>query len=186
MAGPGPAAGAPQPTVDAAIPPPCVHPSAWSRQRGSRSPSSAAARPRANATAPPPAAAAAARATARREICRGFFGPPAAGIFSESLQATIYDAGCLVLAALPAVGDIEIDTPNIHYLPAKLLDSVGEAFEDDVFLPTSEPSGSINCVVARNGAAAPAGGRRPARRRRGGADASLDGQRPRPARLSSP
>jgi len=93
---------------------------------------------------------ASARADVRSQICRGFFGPPARGVFSESLQATIYDAGCLVLDAVPAIQDIEIDTPNLHYIPAKLLDSVGEKFDDDVFVPTSEPSGSINCVVARS------------------------------------
>mmetsp|Transcript_33862 Transcript_33862/g.101982 ORF Transcript_33862/g.101982 Transcript_33862/m.101982 type:complete len:728 (-) Transcript_33862:124-2307(-) len=99
---------------------------------------------------------AAARTGVRREICRGFFGPPHAGVFSESLQETIYDAGCLALAAVPEVQSIEIDTPNLHYLPAKLLDAVGDKFEDDVFIPTSEPSGSINCVVARGAGGAPA------------------------------
>ena len=79
---------------------------------------------------------AAARTGVRREICRGFFGPPHAGVFSESLQETIYDAGCLALAAVPEVQSIEIDTPNLHYLPAKLLDAVGDKFEDDVFIPT--------------------------------------------------
>ena len=97
---------------------------------------------------------AAARNNVRRQILRGFFGEPATGVYSASLQESIYDAGCLVLDAVPEVKQIEIDTPNLHYLPAKLLDAVGEKFEDDVFIPTSEPSGSINCIVARG-----AGGR---------------------------
>ena len=96
----------------------------------------------------------AARNNVRRQILRGFFGEPATGVYSASLQESIYDAGCLVLDAVPEVKQIEIDTPNLHYLPAKLLDAVGEKFEDDVFIPTSEPSGSINCIVARG-----AGGR---------------------------
>jgi urate oxidase len=96
----------------------------------------------------------AARNNVRRQILKGFFGEPATGVYSASLQESIYDAGCLVLDAVPEVSQIEIDTPNLHYLPAKLLDAVGEKFEDDVFIPTSEPSGSINCIVARG-----AGGR---------------------------
>ena len=96
----------------------------------------------------------AARNNVRRQILKGFFGEPSTGVYSASLQESIYDAGCLVLDAVPEVKQIEIDTPNLHYLPAKLLDAVGEKFEDDVFIPTSEPSGSINCIVARG-----AGGR---------------------------
>ena len=85
----------------------------------------------------------AARNNVRRQILKGFFGEPSTGVYSASLQESIYDAGCLVLDAVPEVKQIEIDTPNLHYLPAKLLDAVGEKFEDDVFIPTSEPSGSI-------------------------------------------
>ena len=87
---------------------------------------------------------AAARNNVRRQILKGFFGEPATGVYSASLQESIYDAGCLVLDAVPELKQIEIDTPNLHYLPAKLLDAVGEKFEDDVVIPTSEPSGSIN------------------------------------------
>lgn len=99
-----------------------------------------------------PADYAAVRRSVRAGICKGFFGSPISGVYSESLQASVYDAGCLVLSATPCVQDIEIDTPNLHYLPAILLNRVGDAdddFADDVFIPTSEPSGSINCVVSR-------------------------------------
>jgi urate oxidase len=33
------------------------------------------------------------------------------------LQATIYDAACLCLAAIPELAKIAISTPNLHYLP---------------------------------------------------------------------
>ena len=79
---------------------------------------------------------------------RGFFGPPHSGVFSPSLQATIYDAGCLALKAAPELAEIDIDTPNLHYLPMKALDRLGEKFEDDIFVPTSEPSGSIKCTAS--------------------------------------
>ena len=70
-------------------------------------------------------------------------------MYSASLQASVYDAGCMVLTALPVVDSIAIDTPNLHYLPMKALAALGESFDDDVFLPTSEPSGMIHCTVRR-------------------------------------
>ena len=80
--------------------------------------------------------------------------PP--GGYSVSLQASIYDTACLALTALPVVSTIKIDTPNKHYLPAKLLDNLGDrtgeevlVWEDDVFIPTDEPSGTITCTVGR-------------------------------------
>ena len=68
-----------------------------------------------------------------------------------------------LLDAVPEVKQIEIDTPNLHYLPAKLLDAVGEKFEDDVFIPTSEPSARSTASWR----AAPVGGPLRLLRRRG-------------------
>ncbi|KAJ8605833.1 hypothetical protein CTAYLR_000608 [Chrysophaeum taylorii] len=80
----------------------------------------------------------------------GLFGPPKTGVYSPSLQNTIYDAACLVLDRVPGVSYVSIDTPNLHYLPAKILDALpGTSFSDDVFIPTSEPSGTIFCSVSR-------------------------------------
>lgn len=99
----------------------------------------------------PPPDYVAVRKVVREQLKRGIFGPAKGGIFSASLQATIYDAGCLVLDAAPAVASLSLFTPNLHYLPAKLLDSLGEQFADDVFIPTFEPSGTISCTVSRGG-----------------------------------
>merc|ERR1712070_1068815 len=92
------------------------------------------------------------RASVRAQLLKGVFGPSSGGVYSASLQATIYDAGCMVLSAAPQVAAISIDTPNLHYIPAKFLSSLGDGrmiFEDDVFVPTSDPSGSIHCTVSR-------------------------------------
>ena len=89
------------------------------------------------------------RASVRQQLLQGLFGPAENGIFSPSLQATIYDAGCLALAATPDIATISIETPNLHYLPCHALKVLGEEFEDDVFIPTSEPSGTITCTVTR-------------------------------------
>ncbi|GMH77594.1 hypothetical protein TL16_g07466 [Triparma laevis f. inornata] len=82
-------------------------------------------------------------------LVKGIFGPAKGGVFSVSLQATIYDAGCLVLTESDDVKDIKIETPNKHYIPYRQLAQLGETFEDDIFVPTDEPSGTIQCVVAR-------------------------------------
>lgn len=92
---------------------------------------------------------AAVREGVRQKFIDGFFGPPTGGIFSVSLQATVYDIGCTVLSAEPQVASISIDTPNIHYIPFGQLKDMGEKFEDDVYIATSDPSGSIHCTVSR-------------------------------------
>mmetsp|Transcript_10071 Transcript_10071/g.23216 ORF Transcript_10071/g.23216 Transcript_10071/m.23216 type:complete len:353 (-) Transcript_10071:288-1346(-) len=95
-----------------------------------------------------------ARASVREQLLKGIFGPPAGGVFSASLQATIYDAACLALTAVPQLAKINISTPNLHYLPTsqqlarlKVVED-GEAVRD-VFIPTSEPSGTIFVEVKR-------------------------------------
>jgi len=98
----------------------------------------------------PPPDFAAIRRTVREQLKAGIFGPARGGIYSPSLQATIYDAGCMVLDAAPHVKDLQLFTPNLHYLPARFLDSLTEKFEDDIFVPTSEPSGTICCKIARS------------------------------------
>eukprot|EP00937_MAST-01D_sp_MAST-1D-sp2_P002110 g2110.t1 len=118
------------------------------------------------ARAPPPGPGsggepdfAATRAAVRSSILQGFFGPPATGVYSASLQATIYDGGCVALRDQPHIRSLHIETPNLHYIPFRALDNMGERFEDDVFVPTSEPSGSIEMEVVRDGGAAGAGAR---------------------------
>jgi urate oxidase len=90
------------------------------------------------------------RAKVRQDILSGLFGPADTGVYSPSLQNTIYDAGCLVLSNSPAVHSIFIDTPNVHFLPCTALSNFGLKFENDVFIPTEAPSGTISCTVARD------------------------------------
>jgi len=90
------------------------------------------------------------RSKIEEKVALGFFGPPKSGVFSPSVQATIYDIGCMVLESTPDVKDITINTPNLHYLPFHNLEKLGEKFEGDIFVPTNEPSGNIQCTVARD------------------------------------
>ena len=85
----------------------------------------------------------------REQLILGLLGPPEKGVYSVSLQATIYDAACLVLTQCAQVESIAINTPNKHYIPFHQLKQLGETFEDDIFVPTDEPSGSIFCKVIR-------------------------------------
>jgi urate oxidase len=92
------------------------------------------------------------RKKVQEQITLGIFGPPTIGVHSPSVQATIYDVGCLILDKVGKVSEVTINTPNLHYIPAMALNQVGEKFENDVFIPTSEPSGNIQCTVTRDSA----------------------------------
>jgi urate oxidase len=100
-------------------------------------------------------------------LLEGFFGPPEVGEYSPSVQETIYKMGQLVLSKCPDVETVFIETPNVHYLPFQLdrfnlkvsaygprpraaLIDMRVQFENDVFVPTSEPSGNISCTVSRS------------------------------------
>ena len=89
------------------------------------------------------------RKTVVANLVKGIFGPSKGGVFSVSLQATIYDAGCMVLTESEDVKDIKIETPNKHYIPYRQLAHLGEIFDDDIFVPTDDPSGTIQCVLTR-------------------------------------
>ena len=89
------------------------------------------------------------RQTLREQLILGLFGPPQTGVYSVSLQATVYDAACLILSKCSQIESIAISTPNKHYIPFTQLNQLGEKFEDDIFVPIDAPSGSIYCKVAR-------------------------------------
>lgn len=89
------------------------------------------------------------RKQVQEQVTKGFFGPPKCGVHSASVQATVYDIGCMVLDSAPDVANITLNTPNLHYIPFMQLDKLGEKFEHDIYLPTSDPSGNIQCTVER-------------------------------------
>jgi urate oxidase len=68
--------------------------------------------------------------------------------YSESVQDSLYRMGTAALAAVPELVDITMACPNKHYLLINL-----EPFKLDnnnqVFLPTDEPHGQIECTVGR-------------------------------------
>ncbi|KAL4561889.1 hypothetical protein LXL04_034071 [Taraxacum kok-saghyz] len=74
------------------------------------------------------------------------------GVYSPSVQATLYDMAKVVLARFPDVSSILLKMPNIHFLPVNLSSKTNPVivkFEDDVYLLTDEPHGSIEASLSR-------------------------------------
>ena len=83
----------------------------------------------------------------REAILRGFFGPPKGGVYSPSVQKTLFEMGQLAIeSSRDGLCEIKFDMPNIHFIPCSPLNS---KFEDDVYFATSEPHGQIEASVTR-------------------------------------
>lgn len=68
--------------------------------------------------------------------------------YSESVQDSLYRMGTAALEAVPEVWTIRLACPNKHYIPIDL-SPFGLANRNQVFLPTDEPHGQIECEVGR-------------------------------------
>ena len=73
-------------------------------------------------------------------------GPARGGVYSPSVQATLYGMGRAALSSAPGVESITLTCPNIHFLPVL---PAGIPFANDVYVATSEPHGTIKATVAR-------------------------------------
>jgi urate oxidase len=71
-----------------------------------------------------------------------------AGTYSHSVQDSIYRMAEAALDAVPEIDEITLACPNKHYLPIDL-SRFGLSSDNQVFLPTDEPHGQIECTVAR-------------------------------------
>ena len=68
--------------------------------------------------------------------------------YSKSVQDSLYRMGEAALAAVPEISDISMACPNMHFIPMNL-SAFGLDNNNDVFLPTDEPHGQIECTVGR-------------------------------------
>jgi urate oxidase len=68
--------------------------------------------------------------------------------YSESVQDSLYRMGSAALAAVPELAEISMACPNKHYLLVDLK-PFGLDNDNQVFLPTDEPHGQIECTVGR-------------------------------------
>ena len=71
-----------------------------------------------------------------------------AATYSHSVQDSLYRMGEAALAAAPAVVEITLSMPNVHYLPIDL-SPFGRDARGALFLPTDEPNGQIEATVRR-------------------------------------
>lgn len=90
------------------------------------------------------------------------FGPPKGGVYSPSVQYTLYEmAGC-AMRRCAQVESVYLNMPNLHFLPARVVAPAPyDTFEDDVYVATSEPHGTIEAVVTRRQLGAVAAGAPP-------------------------
>ena len=66
--------------------------------------------------------------------------------YSASVQDSLYRMGEAALAAVPEISEISMACPNMHFILMNL-SAFGLDNNNDVFLPTDEPHGQIECTV---------------------------------------
>jgi urate oxidase len=68
--------------------------------------------------------------------------------YSRSVQDSLYRMGEAALAAVPEISEISMACPNMHFILMNL-SAFGLDNNNQVFLPTDEPHGQIECTVGR-------------------------------------
>ncbi|CAL1593565.1 unnamed protein product [Knipowitschia caucasica] len=77
-----------------------------------------------------------------------FAGPYDTGVYSPSVQKTLYEAQVMVLGQLPEIEEIEIVMPNQHYFTIDMT-KMGLSNKDEVLLALDNPSGNITGTLGR-------------------------------------
>ncbi|KAK7393129.1 hypothetical protein VNO78_21583 [Psophocarpus tetragonolobus] len=87
----------------------------------------------------------------KKVLADTFFGPPNGGVYSPSVQNTLYLMAKATLNRFPDIAYVHLKMPNLHFLPVNISNQNGPIvkFEDDVYLPTDEPHGSIQASLSR-------------------------------------
>ena len=67
---------------------------------------------------------------------------------SLSVQHTLYDIGEAILQAVPHISQVKLTMPNLHCLLVDL-SRFGQSNPNQIFVPTDEPHGYIEAVIAR-------------------------------------
>ncbi|XP_043270953.1 uricase [Venturia canescens] len=84
-------------------------------------------------------------------ILRNFAGPPSTGVYSPSVQNTLYLAEKSVLDKVQQITSIEMRMPNKHYYDLDLskFPKLVEGENKEVYLPVDKPSGIIYAQLHR-------------------------------------
>ncbi|CAI5507597.1 unnamed protein product [Closterium sp. Naga37s-1] len=88
----------------------------------------------------------AAYSAAKAALTDTFFGPPQGGVYSPSVQRTLYLMGEEVLSRVPEADSVHLKLPNLHFIPINL-PGIGLKHEDAMYSPTSDPPDSIDTCV---------------------------------------
>lgn len=89
---------------------------------------------------------------ARAGLISAFYGPPKGGVYSPSVQYTLYQMAKCAIENVPEISSVFLNMPNLHFMPCT---PVTSKFEDDVYIATSEPHGNIEAVITRSQVTAP-------------------------------
>ncbi|XP_013384613.1 uricase-like [Lingula anatina] len=81
-----------------------------------------------------------------------FAGPPDQGLFSPSVQHTLYLAQKQALSKVPQISRIELVLPNVHAYKFDFskFTKLGITDNNEIFQPADKPSGNIRAVLERN------------------------------------
>ncbi|XP_015573188.1 uricase-2 [Ricinus communis] len=87
----------------------------------------------------------------KKVLSNTFFGHPKEGVYSASVQCTLFHMTKAVLNRFPDISSVQLKMPNLHFLPVNISskDHNIVKFNDDVYLPTDEPHGSIEATLSR-------------------------------------
>jgi urate oxidase len=87
-----------------------------------------------------------------KQLVNTFAGPSDVGVFSASVQQTLYDMGKSAVLNVPAIDSIRLEMPNIHNIPFSL-EQYGfpkEQGSPNIFFPIDEPHGMIAAEIHRS------------------------------------
>jgi len=89
--------------------------------------------------------------TVKNAVIDTFAGPPDTGVYSPSVQKTVYDTQKLALGKIPQMKKIQMVLPNVHayQFDYSKFPAHGITKNDEVFQPTDKPSGNINATLQR-------------------------------------
>lgn len=78
-----------------------------------------------------------------------FFGPPEVGVYSPSVQNTLFLMAEAVMKRFLELEFVHLKMPNLHFLPVDM-PAISLKFEHDIYMPTDEPHGTIEASLTRN------------------------------------
>lgn len=85
-------------------------------------------------------------------LVAAFAGPADTGVYSPSVQQTLYDMGRAVITTASThlqVDHITLSLPNRHHIPFGAGAKLGLPDNNELFVPSPQPSGVINATVSR-------------------------------------